>query len=242
MLSQVQRCPVVETEAASDLLQLLAQGRFSQGYGPNVCLIPSVVAWHGVTSLNWCGIGWTPGRDSRSWRLGGIGGCRVDWICTSSISMRSITPTSSRSVGISPAPQSRLRASPMTVEHALGVPFSFTDFQNAFECIRNHGTHSSCVMDVKRKVTDRLSQAHLPFQSSGICAIGSWTLGTRTQTQHRYRLGVFPVPHGSVDSKVFPSSDPLMLGALGHGKVALCQILCWFVFTWRKRETTLVLM
>ena len=49
-------------------------------------------------------------------------------------------------------------------------------------------------------------------------------------TQHRYRLGVFPVPHGSVDSKVFPSSDPLMPATLGHGKVALCQILCWFVF------------
>ena len=44
-----------------------------------------------------------------------------------------------------------------------------------------------------------------------------WNLCDRTvefghmnTTQHRYRLGVFPVPHGSVDSKVFPSSDPLM--------------------------------
>ena len=49
-------------------------------------------------------------------------------------------------------------------------------------------------------------------------------------TQHRYRLGVFPVPHGSVDFKVFPSSDPLMPAAPGHGKVALCQTLCWFIF------------
>ena len=59
-------------------------------------------------------------------------------------------------------------------------------------------------------------------------------------TQHRYRLGVFPVPRRSVDSKVFPLSDPLIPATLGHGKVAQCQILCWFVFTWRKRETTLV--
>ena len=36
------------------------------------------------------------------------------------------------------APPSPLQASPMTVEHALGVPI-FTDFQNAFECIRSHG-------------------------------------------------------------------------------------------------------
>ena len=25
---------------------------------------------HGVTSVSWCGIGWTPSRDSRSWQLG----------------------------------------------------------------------------------------------------------------------------------------------------------------------------
>ena len=53
--------------------------------------------------------------------------------------------------------------------------------------------------------------------------------GHMNTTQHRYRLGVFPVPRGSVDSKVFPLSDPLMLATLGHGKVAPCQTLCWFV-------------
>ena len=56
------------------------------------------------------------------------------------------------------------------------------------------------------------------------------SLGHMNTTQHRYRLGVFPVPHGSVDSKMFPSSDPLMPAALRHGNVALCQILCWFFY------------
>ena len=36
--------------------------------------------------------------------------------------------------------------------------------------------------------------------------------GHMNTTQHRYRLGVFPVPHGSVDSKVFPSSDQWIAG------------------------------
>ena len=64
-----------------------------------------------------------------------------------------------------------------------------------------------------------------------------WTLcnrilefGRTNTTKHRYRLEIFPVPDGSVDSKVSPSSDPLMPAALGHGKVALCQIPCWFVY------------
>ena len=61
-------------------------------------------------------------------------GCRVEWIlgrpkisiyCTSSISMKNITPTSSPSVGISQVPQSPLQASP-------------TDFQNA--CRRGGGS------------------------------------------------------------------------------------------------------
>ena len=77
------------------------------------------------------------------------------------------------------APQSRLHASPMTVEHALGVPI-FTDFQNAFECIRSHGPDSCCIMGVKGKVAGRLSQANLSFQSSGICAITSRNLGACT--------------------------------------------------------------
>ena len=47
------------------------------------------------------------------------------------------------------APQSPLHASPMTVAHVLGAPISFIDFQNAFGCIRNHGTHSSCILDAK---------------------------------------------------------------------------------------------
>ena len=111
---------------------------FLSGLRSNKCLSDFLcVAWHGVTSVSWCGIGWTPSGDSRSWQLGGVRGCRVDWIlgrpkfgiyCTSSISMRSITPTSSQSVGISPVPQSPLQASPMNVEHALSVPI-FTDFQ-----------------------------------------------------------------------------------------------------------------
>ena len=46
------------------------------------------------------------------------------------------------------APQSPLQASPMTDEHALGVPI----FQNAFECIRSHGLDSCCIMGVKGKV------------------------------------------------------------------------------------------
>ena len=51
-------------------------------------------------------------------------------------------------VAESRAPPSPLQASPMTVEHALGVPI-FTDFQNAFECIRSHGPDSCCIMGVK---------------------------------------------------------------------------------------------
>ena len=50
-----------------------------------------------------------------------------------------------------------------------------------------------------------------------------------TTTQHRCRLGAFPVPHGYVDSKVFPSSDQWMQATLGPGKVELCQILFQFV-------------
>ena len=118
--------------------------------------------------MSWCGIGWTPSRDSRSWQQGGISGCRVDWTlgrpkfstyCTSSISMMSITPTSSPSVGISPVPLSSLQASPMNVENALGVPI-FTGFQNASECIRSHGPDSCC-----SNVADRLSQANYPFHA-----------------------------------------------------------------------------
>ena len=121
---------------------------FLSGLRSNKCLLdlPFVVAWHGVTSVSWCGIGWTPNRDSRSWQQGGIRGCRLDWIlrrpkssiyCTSSISMKNITTTSSLSVGISQVPQSPLQASPMNVEHALGVPI-FTEFQNA--CRRGGGS------------------------------------------------------------------------------------------------------
>ena len=40
-----------------------------------------------------------------------------------------------------------------------------TDFQNAFECIRNHGPDIWCNMGVKGKVADRLSQANLPFHA-----------------------------------------------------------------------------
>ena len=50
----------------------------------------------------------------------------------------------------------------MSVEDALGVPI-FTDFQIASECIRSHGPVSCCIMGVKGKVADRLSQANLPF-------------------------------------------------------------------------------
>ena len=52
----------------------------------------------------------------------------------------------------------------MNVEHALGVPI-FTDFQSASECIRSHGPDSCCIMGVKGKVADRLSQANLPFHA-----------------------------------------------------------------------------
>ena len=90
------------------------------------------------------------------------------------------------------------------------------------------GQTVAAFMGVKGKVTDRLKPT---FRFT------LWSLydrimefGHMNTTQHRYRLGVFPVPHGSVDSKVFPSSDPLMPATLGHGKVAPCQILCWFVF------------
>ena len=65
---------------------------------------------------------------------------------------------------ISPVPQSPLQASPMNVDHALGVPI-FKDFQNASECIRSHGPDSCCIMGVKGKVADRLSQADLPFHA-----------------------------------------------------------------------------
>ena len=41
----------------------------------------------------------------------------------------------------------------------------FTDFQNASECIRNHGPDSCCIMGVKGKVADRLHQASLPFHA-----------------------------------------------------------------------------
>ena len=118
---------------------------FLSGLRSNKCLSdsPCVVAWRVVTSVSWRGNGWTPSRDSRSWQQGGIRGCRVDWIlgrpkfsiyCTSSTSMRSITPTSSPSVGISPVPQSPLQASPMNVESALGVPI----FERFPERIRVH--------------------------------------------------------------------------------------------------------
>ena len=63
------------------------------------------------------------------------------------------------------APQSPLHASSMTVEHALGAPVPFIDFQNAFGCIRNHGPDSCCILGVKGKVADRLSQANLPFHA-----------------------------------------------------------------------------
>ena len=104
-----------------------------------------------------------------SWQLGGIRDCRVDCILgrpkfSIFISMRSITPTSSQSVGISPIPQSPLQDSPMNVGNALAVPL-FTDFQNASECIRSHGPDSCCITGVKGKVADRLSQAHLPFHA-----------------------------------------------------------------------------
>ena len=123
--------------------------------------------------MSWCGIGWTHSRDSRSLRRRGILGCKVGWIlgqpksnicCTSSTLMKSITPTTSPSVGISQVPPSPLQASPMSVEDALGVPI-FTDFQNASECIRSHGPDSCCIMGVKGKVADRLSQANLPFHA-----------------------------------------------------------------------------
>ena len=52
----------------------------------------------------------------------------------------------------------------MNVEHVLGVSI-FTDFQNASECIRSHGPDSCCIMGVKGKVADRLSQANLPFHA-----------------------------------------------------------------------------
>ena len=66
--------------------------------------------------MSWCGFGWTPDRNSSWWQQGRIRGCRADWIlgrpkfsiyCTSSISMKSITPTSSPSVGISQVPRVR---------------------------------------------------------------------------------------------------------------------------------------
>ena len=77
-------------------------------------------------------------------------------------------------------PQSPLRASSLIVEHGLGISFFFYRFQNAFGCIRNHGTHRSCILDVQGKVTDQLSRATFSFQSSGICAITSWNLGACT--------------------------------------------------------------
>ena len=117
-----------------------------------------------------------------SWQLGGIRDCRVDCILgrpkfSFFISMRSIAPTSSQSVGISLIPQSPLQASPMNVGNALAVPL-FTDFQNASECIRSHGPDSCCIMGVKGKVADR---ANLPFHVLEFVAIGSWNLGARTQ-------------------------------------------------------------
>ena len=78
--------------------------------------------------------------------------------------MKSITPTTSLSVGTPQVPPSPLQASPMSDEDALGVPI-FTDFQNASECIRSHGPHSCCIMGVKGKVADRLSQDNLPFHA-----------------------------------------------------------------------------
>ena len=105
-------------------------------------------------------------------QLGGIRGCRVDWIlgrpkfriyCTFFFD-EGITTTSSQSVGISPVPQSPLQASPLNVGNALAVPL-FTDFQKASECICSHGPDSCCIMGVKGKVADRLSQANLPFHA-----------------------------------------------------------------------------
>ena len=65
----------------------------------------------------------------------------------------------------------------MTVEHALGVPI-FTDFQNSFECIRSHGPDSCCIMGVKGKVADRLSQANLPFHALEFVRSDHGILGT----------------------------------------------------------------
>ena len=113
------------------------------------------------------------------------------------------------------APPSPLHASPMTVEHALSAAMG--------------RTVAALWVSKERWLIDFLKPT---FHST------LWNLcdrimefGHMNATQHRYRLGVCPVPHGSVDFKVFLSSDPLMPAALGHGKVAQCQTLCWFVFT-----------
>ena len=75
------------------------------------------------------------------------------------------------------APPSPLQASPMTVEHALGVPI-FTDFQNAFECIRSHGTGQLLHYGRQGKGGGSTFSSQPSIPRSGICAIGSWNLGT----------------------------------------------------------------
>ena len=75
------------------------------------------------------------------------------------------------------APQRPQHTSPMTVEHALGIPF-FYKFPERVPSVTMG--HSSCILDVQGKVTDQLSQANLSFLRSGICAITSWNLGACT--------------------------------------------------------------
>ena len=109
--------------------------RFAQAVSLRVTV--QMFVWLSFCCMAWCHIrelvwNWL---DTQS-RLKVVAAGRDPWLQSgldfgtarnslSSFSMRSITPTSSQSVGNSPVPQSPLQASPMNVEHALGVPQSW---------------------------------------------------------------------------------------------------------------------
>ena len=73
----------------------------------------------------------------------------------------------------------------------------FTDFENASECIRSHGPDSCCIMGVRGKVADRLSQANLPFTALELVRSdhGIWA---HEHNAALLPLGSFPVLHGYI--------------------------------------------
>ena len=129
--------------------------RFAQAVSLRVTV--QMFVWLSFCCMAWCHIrelvwNWL---DTQS-RLKVVAAGRDPWLQSgldfgtarnslSSFSMRSITPTSSQSVGNSPVPQSPLQASPMNVEHALGC--------------------SAVMGQLRERVADRLSQANLAFHA-----------------------------------------------------------------------------